>query len=654
MKQKSLLVAVLAVAMAVVIAVTCILVFAGPAKPVFAEGEQQTDAADAATTETSYPSPAAWYDFTVRGFSPQGWTVVDGNTTDDNTVTVTTGTGLTIPTAINNARLGYATANPLKGKLTDAGFSVIMNASVTAGVNDFETLFGFNMSADPNTNAAKFFAVMSNGSGVRLNITAVEGENSYYDIIGKSVVNMEEMTQYILTVSPTAITIYSNGEQVQQYTWFTRTAESTAVPQKGAFLEYSYETIDYVNTADYFNIGIATSIWGNGGMTVENAAFYDAPLTADEIAAINANLPDLTALDALFEKTDLFSITNYDTTQTGWTEAYAAYTAALDTAENLSILSATQEQVNSAVSDLQSAYTALDAFLRTQDLTNGLVAAFPLNSTAGGTNIKTNSTQSADLVSYMNGSNGAGAVTATEPLTSSDRFATYQGVNAAKLFDEQHLNTYQNPNPYADLAATSNTMGLSIPHSAFNGVTAQGGLTLSFNAYIENFYSGDWGRLFQLGNYQFATEQNAQIFLAVNGVLAFDDASSGKVENVIPNTSPMCSILAKQWYSLSLVLDPAYNTVTLYLSGYQLEDGAIVYKFGWSTVTVTQAQLAVLIVSIADEGAENWLGRSFWDDADRSVVGAVSNLSVYSRALSANEVNALHNTADLSTLMEQA
>ena len=324
MKQKSLLVAVLAVAMAVVIAVTCILVFAGPAKPVFAEGEQQTDAADAATTETSYPSPAAWYDFTVRGFSPQGWTVVDGNTTDDNTVTVTTGTGLTIPTAINNARLGYATANPLKGKLTDAGFSVIMNASVTAGVNDFETLFGFNMSADPNTNAAKFFAVMSNGSGVRLNITAVEGENSYYDIIGKSVVNMEEMTQYILTVSPTAITIYSNGEQVQQYTWFTRTAESTAVPQKGAFLEYSYETIDYVNTADYFNIGIATSIWGNGGMTVENAAFYDAPLTADEIAAINANLPDLTALDALFEKTDLFSITNYDTTQTGWTEAYAA------------------------------------------------------------------------------------------------------------------------------------------------------------------------------------------------------------------------------------------------------------------------------------------------------------------------------------------
>ena len=45
------------------------------------------------------------------------------------------------------------------------------------------------------------------------------------------------------------------------------------------------------------------------------------------------------------------------------------------------------------------------------------------------------------------------------------------------------------------------------------------------------------------------------------------------------------------------------------------------------------------------------MGRSFWDFADTSVVGAVSNLSVYNRALSATEIDMLHATSDLSTLV---
>ena len=139
--------------------------------------------------------------------------------------------------------------------------------------------------------------------------------------------------------------------------------------------------------------------------------------------------------------------------------------------------------------------------------------------------------------------------------------------------------------------------------------------------------------------------------MAVNGNAASDIAGSG----VISNSTNVCSILARQWYSISIVLDPSANTITIYTSGYRLNDsGAIEYMFGWYTAQTTNSNVTTLIGSIISADAENWLGRSFWDTADTSVVGAVSNLSVYNRPLTATEVEMLHGTSDLSTLIANA
>ena len=633
MKQKSLLVSVLTIAMALVLALTCILYCAAPGKQVSAEGEAAAPAATA-------PTATASYDFTLSGFDSSGWTTVKKGS---GNVTVTPGTGLSFPTALEDARLGYAIANPLKGKLSsENGFSVILNAAVTTGINDYESLFGFNMTADPQSDPFNFYYVASSGTGMRLNVNdEVQGTDAgtkYYDITGGTVLSMERTSQYILTVSSTAITVYLNGTQVANYPW-----------TEGNRSAYSYDTIGFVNTAEYFNLGIADSIWGNAGATIASAALYDTALTADEIAAINESFADFTQLNALLDELSSFSVSNYDTSASDWEAAYAAFTSARAAAEALSILTATQEEVDNAVTALRSAYTDLDEFLREADITDGLVSAFPLNSTTGGTNIVTNSTATEDLVAYMDGGNAAGAMTTVTPLTAetTDRYTTYQGVSAAKLYDEQHMSTYNNPNR----AATSKTMGLDIPTSAFAGVSSSTGLTITVNAYIENFYSGAWGRIFQLGDYQFSDTDGGQIFVAVNGNAASDIAGNG----VISNSTNVCSILARQWYSISIVLDPSANTITIYTSGYQLNDsGAIEYMFGWYTAQTTNSNVTTLIGSIISDDAENWLGRSFWDTADTSVVGAVSNLSVYNRPLTATEVEMLHGTSDLSTLIANA
>lgn len=642
MKQKSLLVSVLTIAMALVLALTCILYCAAPGKQVSAEGEAAAPAATA-------PTATASYDFTSVNFDQSDWTA--WRATGGTLPTVSAGTGLSITGGYQqldnsaDATSSYGTANPLKNQLTD-GFSVILNAAVTGFIDDYCNLFGFTKVSDstPAQSGNNFFLVNSSGNGMHLNNIGTSGnDDDFYDITPGDPMNMSSVSQYILTVSDTAITIYLNGQQVTQYMYNA----------SGAAGEYRCDTIDFVNNSDWFLLGRVCTFWGNGATTVQGVSLYDTALTADEIAAINESFADFTQLNALLDELSSFSVSNYDTSASGWEAAYAAFTSARAAAEALSILTATQEEVDNAVTALRSAYMALDKFLREADITDGLVSAFPLNSTTGGTNIVTNSTATEDLVAYMDGGNAAGAMTTVTPLTAetTDRYTTYQGVSAAKLYDEQHMSTYNNPNPYADRAATSKTMGLDIPTSAFAGVSSSTGLTITVNAYIENFYSGAWGRIFQLGDYQFSDTDGGQIFVAVNGNAASDIAGNG----VISNSTNVCSILARQWYSISIVLDPSANTITIYTSGYQLNDsGAIEYMFGWYTAQTTNSNVTTLIGSIISDDAENWLGRSFWDTADTSVVGAVSNLSVYNRPLTATEVEMLHGTSDLSTLIANA
>lgn len=631
MKQKSLLVSVLTIAMALVLALTCILYCAAPGKQVSAEGEAAAPAATA-------PTATASYDFTSADFDQSEWTKTGEQA---STVTITPQSGLSISQGSQNKRSGYAIENPLKGKLTD-GFSIMGYITVTDIIFDAYPIFGFyNGDIDATKNSAsdpEFFIVAGTGSDVRLNINGTEqssGGSKFYDAIGGAVLDMTTLSQYVITVDRSAIHIYLDGRLCRTLSW-----------TPGDTTTYGYETIDFINEASYFALGFSGNFgWGNAVMTAQQIYFYDTALT------VNA---DFTILDAFLDKIRYFSVSNYNTDAADWDTAYSAFVNARSVAEGLNRLTATQTQVDGAYNALNTAYNALTPFLRDADITEGLVSAFPLNSTSLGTNIVTNSTDDADKVIFMNGSNAAGAMTDTEQLTA-DHFATYQGVSAAKLYEDEYLSTHNNLNPYADRAATSKTMGLDIPASAFAGVSSSTGLTITVNAYIENFYSGAWGRIFQLGEREMSSSNtyigDGQIFVSVNGVAATDINGS----TVMPNSTNVCSILARQWYSISIVLDPSANTITIYTSGYQLNDsGAIEYMFGWYTAQTTNSNVTTLIGSIISDGAENWLGRSFWDTADTSVVGAASNLSVYNRPLTATEVEMLHGTSDLSTLIANA
>ena len=620
MRQKSVRAGICAVALAIVIGLTCILCFVTGREPLPSQGDS-SDAAATNTDTVTAPPPVASYDFTSADFNSSEWTEVKNGT---GTISVTEGTGLQFPTALNQNRLGYAVANPLKGKLSaENGFAVVLNVAVTGGANDFESLFGFNKTADPNTDPENFFYVAGSGTGVRLNVSNEnQTQRLYYDIIGGAVLNMAEPVQYILTVSQTAINIYLNSALAVSYPW-----------TDGNVTTYSYDTIGFVNTAEYFNLGIAGSIWGNAGMTVTSTTFYD-----------NA-LPAYTALqNRLNELETEFSLSHYDTSASGWNAAYEAYTQAIETARATDITAVSQSDIDA----VNAAYTALQSFRRTADLTGGIVSAFTLDSENGGSNLVAGKTGE---VLYMNGGNAPGTATQTEELTSAERFITYQGMEGAKLFDDAHLAGEDTDNPYADRGATSCTMGLAIPSDAFKGVTTETGLTITTNIYFENFYSGAFGRVFQLGEYNFATANSGQIFVAVNGNTACDVGESV----IIPNSTNAGQMLARQWCSVTISLDPLSDLISVYISGYQLnEANAIRYLTNRYTVKADHAVVTTLINAITADSAENWIGRSFWDTADTSVVGAARNLSIYNRALLPEEVSALHATDDLTTLVTGA
>lgn len=248
MKQKSLLVSVLTIAMALVLALTCILYCAAPGKQVSAEGEAAAPAATA-------PTATASYDFTSVNFDQSDWTA--WRATGGTLPTVSAGTGLSITGGYQqldnsaDATSSYGTANPLKNQLTD-GFSVILNAAVTGFIDDYCNLFGFTKVSDstPAQSGNNFFLVNSSGNGMHLNNIGTSGnDDDFYDITPGDPMNMSSVSQYILTVSDTAITIYLNGQQVTQYMYNA----------SGAAGEYRCDTIDFVNNSKIFQDGTILS-----------------------------------------------------------------------------------------------------------------------------------------------------------------------------------------------------------------------------------------------------------------------------------------------------------------------------------------------------------------------------------------------------------
>ncbi len=605
---------------------------AEPAAAENASPEAKADAADA-----SVPTAVASYDFTSTSFDGTGWSYLAGpNATA--VPTVTEGTGLYLKGGYQGegtagAALSYGRANPLKGQVKD-GFSVIVYLYTGANmIDEYTGIFGFtkDSSGALSNGINNFFFVASDGVSLRLNNIGTSGDgNDFYDIIGGSNghadLDMTDLSQYILTVSGTSIRIYLDGSEIAEYTW----------TENGAAGTYRINTLDFVNNADWFMFGRANNIWGNPDITVEQTAFYASALTAEEIAAINASYADFSELNPLVEQGEAIRANNYDLSTSEGAAAYADFDRAFASARALSFLTATQKQVDDAAAALQTALNGLQAHYRDPDLTDGLAAAYPL--TENGRDL-TDAANAENRVLYMNGEE-------TSELEAAS-FVRRQGRAAAKLFTDDMLNRGEMT---TDPDAPSST-GLKIPSAAFAGVTADTGMTLTVSVLAESWSAEyQWSRILQLGtkNPNGDGASGAQFFYALQSIYTranITTPGTGGLNWVADNVGiPTLG----EWITVSLSFEPNQHTIYLYVSSFstsQWSGGTAMTEY-----TVSAAEYETIITAILN-GQDNWIGRSYWA-TDDNLIGYASNLSVYGRALTTDEVTQLHAAKDLSAFVE--
>lgn len=570
-----------------------------------------------ATTGTVIPTAA--YDFTSAAFDAGEWKAVSKGSAS---VVLERGTGLTITGGIlaNGNMAAYSVSNPLKGKVGE-GFSVVINVAITgAFINQYESMFGFTATQDPTLCDAKFFCVGGSGVGFHLNRNGETGSTSaYYDIVPDRVLNMQNLSQYILTADGGAIKIYLNGILQETYTYTDG--------DRGA---YSYDTVGFINTAEYFHLGCADNYWGQADMNVKNVALYAKALTAEEIAGVNAGYADFSCLNALKEEAENISLSNYDTSAVGWSEAYGALEHALENARGLNYFEASQQEVDAAAQALESALEQLKAFYRKPDLTAGLVSAYPLS--GSGENLVN---AFSEKVRFMNGTSYSDI---TQTLA-----ATKQRITGTKLFNENMLHDRDRWD-----TSTSATTGLKIPADAMQGATLQTGLTMTVSVYAETLYK-PWARIFQLGTKASGDgyQNGTGIFFAFESGTVRITLNNSDVFDTYPEANRFCTIIAGEWITASIVFDPYSRTVSFYVSSAATNRvyggiGAAVYHAGDQFEAILDAVL---------NGQDNWIGRSYWS-TDGNQVAYAANLTVYNRVLSQDEIGMLHAVDDLHTLAD--
>ena len=584
-----------------------------------AKTEERLYAANSAADEVV--SAVAEYDFSSASFDESPWAEIEkGNAT----VTRETGTGLILTEGIMNDGniAAYTIGNPLKEKAS-AGFSVIMTLSVTgAWINQYESIFGFTPTQDPSLCNAQFFCVAGGGLGMHLNRNGETGQsNTFYDILAASVLDMSEMTQYILTVDASAIRIYANGTLRAGYPYSAGVA--------GA---YNYDTLGFVNKTNYFHIGCADNYWGQPAMTVQNVSFYSKALSEEEIVAINSQYADFSVLEEVWAKAEALDFSNYDTSAAEWQSVYDAYLEALQESRVLNFFTAAQEQVNAAATALSAAMENFAGFYLAPDLSRGLFAAYPL--CGSGKNILN---VSADEVQFMNGN----SIAEIGPSLA----AVKQKRTGVKLFDEKSMH----PRDRWDTSKSSTT-GLKIPADAFNESMMSTGMTITVSIYAESLYN-PWARIFQLGSRADGDgyADGTGVFWAYEQGTARINYKNNDVSVFDTYVDPFCTIIAGEWITATIVFNPYGETVTFYLSSATMD--RMGYEDGCGSVSVSfgSTEFAAVLGGVIG-GSDNWIGRSYWS-SDGNQVAYASGLSVYSRALSYDEVILLHATDDLSVLV---
>lgn len=583
-----------------------------------------SSAAQPQSTSVTFPEKAAGYDFYAGTEAADGWQAY-------NNVSEQAGTGVSFAGGFKNVAQSYSVANPLKGKATE-GFTVVLHAEVTGTINHYESMFGFSDNSDP-TKITKFFNVSGSGKGVHLNRVGEGGTYDYYDITKQDgdVLTIGDADTYVFTLDAAAVRIYLNGELKETYARKERT-ETVTEANKGNYVgSYSYDTLDFVNAADWFNLGASCAYWGQPEMLVKDVAFYGSAFTAEQAAAVDDQYADLSELRAMIMKADTLDYNDYDSSMSGWNGAYANLETANAAAKKISCFTTDQQTADDAADALSAAMEALKAFLRESDLTEGLAAAYPLS--ADGNNLVSGKT---GKVQFMNGD----ALSDITPALT----ARKQRITGTRLFDESKLH----PRDRWDTSKTSTT-GLKIPADAFDAGMLQTGMTITVKVYAESLYNG-WARIFQLGSRASGDgySDGTGIFVAYekgtfrinykdNATIYFDTYGD-----------PVCTVIAGEWITFSISFNPYVNLISYCVlsntnSRFYDTVAGVTVKFD------DEAVFNEIFRSIV-EGTDNWIGRSYWS-GDGNQVAYASSLTVYDRALSVDELMLLHETADLSALV---
>lgn len=219
------------------------------------------------------------YNFTDPSFSAAGWTIVNGG----GTPPAFGADGLRIAEGLYAQRGAAAVANPFKGTaLVASGLTVAFYGAVTGALrNDFESIFGFSGAADSADSAYNFFAVTSNGTGVRFNANGAGnlGE-TYFDLTGGAVLDMTAPSLYVLTISSNSIDVYLNGEKRASYPYSSG----------GANTSYRADVLSHIEEMDRFVLGCCMGQleWGNPQMQVQRLVLCNYAMSEAEVQAMYA------------------------------------------------------------------------------------------------------------------------------------------------------------------------------------------------------------------------------------------------------------------------------------------------------------------------------------------------------------------------------
>lgn len=206
------------------------------------------------------------YDLTTEE-GRQGWTGTGYTVSDE--------TGITLKNGSYTDRSRYYIENPLQGNSTGE-FTVVLDVKVgelaeTLNGKRDQALFGFS-----NHSGYTYSGVMATGAYVRSN------NYGYFDTgLSTEVIDLSEMSRYVMTVSGNTVTIYKNGESQGQFTYAYSGDAAANTPATLAGRAASNDFFDLGEFAEGWDAGW---YWAaSNGTEYKYVALYNTAMSAADV-----------------------------------------------------------------------------------------------------------------------------------------------------------------------------------------------------------------------------------------------------------------------------------------------------------------------------------------------------------------------------------